>query len=42
MRRVLGLFTFEQNVPKLLRKEHDEILQDREIGVLLDKRGVGK
>ncbi|EFE29698.1 uncharacterized protein ARB_03039 [Trichophyton benhamiae CBS 112371] len=35
-------FYFEQNVPKLLRKEHDEILQDREIGALLDKHGAGK
>ncbi|EGD98122.1 hypothetical protein TESG_05509 [Trichophyton tonsurans CBS 112818] len=34
-------FYFEQNVPKLLRKEHDEILQDREIGALLDKHGAG-
>ncbi|EFR00244.1 integral membrane protein [Nannizzia gypsea CBS 118893] len=35
-------FYFEENVPKLLRKEHDGILQDKEIGALLDKHGAGK
>ncbi|KAF3483116.1 uncharacterized protein GIQ15_02440 [Arthroderma uncinatum] len=35
-------FYFELNKPKLLRKEHDEILQNKEIGQLLDKHGAEK
>ncbi|KAM5490399.1 hypothetical protein MaudMau93_002597 [Microsporum audouinii] len=35
-------FYFEQNKPRLLRKEHDQIIQEKEIRELLDKHGAGK